>query len=99
MGGGFRRSGFAGKPHEFVIGAVSASAVLDFRTRAPLRCKVRQDLKIKPECRSEEHTSELQSLTNLVCRLMLENKQETSDVNSLRVMEEGLCQLYRIIYI
>src|SRR5262249_62084062 len=25
--------------------------------------------------RSEEHTSELQSLTNLVCRLLLENKQ------------------------
>src|SRR5258706_5969616 len=26
--------------------------------------------------RSEEHTSELQSLTNLVCRLLLEKKQE-----------------------
>src|SRR5262249_61279914 len=25
--------------------------------------------------RSEEHTSELQSLTNLVCRLLLENKK------------------------
>src|SRR5437016_9983063 len=31
------------------------------------------------EDRSEEHTSELQSLTNLVCRLLLEKKkQETS---------------------
>src|SRR5438093_3140572 len=27
------------------------------------------------ECRSEEHTSELQSLTNLVCRLLLEKKK------------------------
>src|SRR5258706_7359971 len=26
--------------------------------------------------RSEEHTSELQSLTNLVCRLLLENKRQ-----------------------
>src|SRR5437016_11909358 len=26
-------------------------------------------------CRSEEHTSELQSLTNLVCRLLLEKKK------------------------
>src|SRR5258706_11817202 len=26
--------------------------------------------------RSEEHTSELQSLTNLVCRLLLEKKQQ-----------------------
>src|SRR5438093_8014890 len=27
--------------------------------------------------RSEEHTSELQSLTNLVCRLLLEKKRES----------------------
>ena len=29
-------------------------------------------------CRSEEHTSELQSLTNLVCRLLLEKKNQIS---------------------
>src|SRR5438046_7766053 len=29
------------------------------------------------EGRSEEHTSELQSLTNLVCRLLLEKKKKT----------------------
>src|SRR5437016_11162719 len=28
-----------------------------------------------PDHRSEEHTSELQSLTNLVCRLLLEKKK------------------------
>src|SRR5438046_7360587 len=28
------------------------------------------------QCRSEEHTSELQSLTNLVCRLLLEKKKK-----------------------
>src|SRR5438046_6229919 len=28
------------------------------------------------EVRSEEHTSELQSLTNLVCRLLLEKKKQ-----------------------
>src|SRR5262249_58527443 len=28
-------------------------------------------------CRSEEHTSELQSLTNLVCRLLLEKKKKS----------------------
>src|ERR1019366_8171486 len=31
-----------------------------------------EDGRAKPRCRSEEHTSELQSLTNLVCRLLLE---------------------------
>src|SRR5262249_61986503 len=30
------------------------------------------------EIRSEEHTSELQSLTNLVCRLLLEKKKKHS---------------------
>src|SRR5258706_106847 len=30
-------------------------------------------------CRSEEHTSELQSLTNIVCRLLLENNTTTEN--------------------
>src|SRR5262249_60886015 len=33
---------------------------------------------IVPGARSEEHTSELQSLTNLVCRLLLEKKKKSS---------------------
>src|SRR5438046_4738237 len=32
--------------------------------------------------RSEEHTSELQSLTNLVCRLLLEKKKKTKQHNN-----------------
>src|SRR5262249_61132505 len=32
--------------------------------------------------RSEEHTSELQSLTNLVCRLLLEKKKKLSTTTS-----------------
>src|SRR2546430_5326911 len=31
------------------------------------------------ELRSEEHTSELQSQSNLVCRLLLEKKKKTED--------------------
>src|SRR5438046_8126010 len=34
-------------------------------------------LTVNFDSRSEEHTSELQSLTNLVCRLLLEKKKET----------------------
>src|SRR5262249_61596727 len=33
--------------------------------------------------RSEEHTSELQSLTNLVCRLLLEKKKKKDNCKSL----------------
>src|SRR5256885_2769647 len=37
----------------------------------------------QPKTRSEEHTSELQSPCNLVCRLLLEKKKKnTADVNS-----------------
>src|SRR5438093_7561154 len=39
----------------------------------PAQAAARQVLR-----RSEEHTSELQSLTNLVCRLLLEKKKVTS---------------------
>src|SRR5258706_10958580 len=34
---------------------------------------------IQDEARSEEHTSELQSLTNLVCRLLLEKKKKNKE--------------------
>src|SRR5258705_9309200 len=34
--------------------------------------------------RSEEHTSELQSLRHLVCRLLLGTKKHTSELQSLR---------------
>src|SRR2546430_5990909 len=33
------------------------------------------------EVRSEEHTSELQSQSNLVCRLLLENKKTSNQLN------------------
>src|SRR2546426_1301193 len=32
----------------------------------------------RPQCRSEEHTSELQSPCNLVCRLLLEKKKKAA---------------------
>src|SRR5258705_9265761 len=41
-----------------------------------------EDIKIDSLCsfhRSEEHTSELQSLRHLVCRLLLEKKKKSSD--------------------
>src|SRR5256885_11990174 len=34
------------------------------------------------DARSEEHTSELQSPCNLVCRLLLEKKKETTSVST-----------------
>src|SRR5215213_10957143 len=56
-----------------------------FRSRARHRPAVRRGRGgalrrpggVPPAARSEEHTSELQSLTNLVCRLLLEKKKDT----------------------
>src|SRR6266478_10148339 len=44
------------------------------RPRAAHRQRPRQEL--RPGARSEEHTSELQSQSNLVCRLLLEKKKK-----------------------
>src|SRR5829696_9937388 len=58
-----------------------------FRSRAAAAaargpCRHRQS---RPRrTRSEEHTSELQSLTNLVCRLLLEKKKKTENVIILK---------------
>src|SRR5438552_10944761 len=54
---------------------------------------------VRPSWRSEEHTSELQSPDHLVCRLLLEKKNEDSDdQNALRkldeVMSKGTSEFY-----
>src|SRR5258705_5303528 len=40
-------------------------------------------LLVEGETRSEEHTSELQSLRHLVCRLLLEKKKKNTDRRAL----------------
>src|SRR5438093_7313366 len=52
------------------------------------------------QARSEEHTSELQSLTNLVCRLLLEKKKTMSNSECDRIRYTHLtarhtCSHYR----
>src|SRR5256885_12211028 len=41
--------------------------------------------------RSEEHTSELQSPCNLVCRLLLEKKKQTSSVLYAQILSHSTC--------
>src|SRR5438046_6063105 len=45
--------------------------------RSPRSGPLRRAARSTSRGRSEEHTSELQSLTNLVCRLLLEKKKQT----------------------
>src|SRR2546430_8995927 len=44
----------------------------------------------KPMRRSEEHTSELQSQSNLVCRLLLEKKKENVDQDVQHDQKTGI---------
>src|SRR2546430_13711506 len=52
--------------------------VLCSRDQGPDRCAVPRGV----EARSEEHTSELQSQSNLVCRLLLEKKKKATRLQS-----------------
>src|SRR5258705_8387508 len=40
--------------------------------------------------RSEEHTSELQSLRHLVCRLLLEKKKKKNEITRLKAKAQGV---------
>src|SRR2546426_8180413 len=46
------------------------------------------DPRLPGERRSEEHTSELQSPCNLVCRLLLEKKKKTAALSRLRAIND-----------
>src|SRR5438045_91680 len=58
----------------------STSTVLSARSRFSLLTSLRsldsREFCVDTEFRSEEHTSELQSLRHLVCRLLLEKKKK-----------------------
>src|SRR5262249_60859779 len=49
------------------------------RGESRVRARGRSSSHATRRSRSEEHTSELQSLTNLVCRLLLEKKKKIHD--------------------
>src|SRR5258706_10287722 len=54
------------------------------RRRVPAAPQRRPPRELVAEMRSEEHTSELQSLTNLVCRLLLEKKKRGQSIYAKR---------------
>src|SRR2546426_6160374 len=57
--------------------AASKRNARHLRPRSPATIDPAETLEIRASCgRSEEHTSELQSPCNLVCRLLLEKKKE-----------------------
>src|SRR5262249_59921979 len=63
-------AGAVGAPADPAAGGAAVDAVVAGTPPPPLTTA-------STAARSEEHTSELQSLTNLVCRLLLETKNNT----------------------
>src|ERR1035441_10894299 len=60
------------KPQEGIVRVLGTGKTDDDGKKVPFEVKVGDRV-----LRSEEHTSELQSLRHLVCRLLLEKKQNT----------------------
>src|SRR5437016_8897056 len=69
-----RRSGALGGAWPAAGAALSPTSRASSRLLS-LRDTMEIEVDVSVEVRSEEHTSELQSLTNLVCRLLLEKKK------------------------
>src|SRR5690349_23519402 len=54
-----------------------------------LRCARDRGLRTRSARRSEEHTSELQSRRDLVCRLLLEKKKVKHSIRALSILGES----------
>src|SRR5262249_60395046 len=80
----FRSSGAAANSRSPIVNGIKRSAV-------PCATKTRPW--VRPILRSEEHTSELQSLTNLVCRLLLEKKKKQITNTSIKRLETHIQSL------
>src|SRR5256886_12209892 len=77
----FRSGGLRVEPHHPRAGVLGPEALPQVaRPDAPRRAQLGdlfEEIVVDvPEERSEEHTSELQSQSNLVCRLLLEKKRK-----------------------
>src|SRR5690349_24165492 len=64
----------------------SRAARWDWRWTQYGRCGGHHHLRSRPYCRSEEHTSELQSRRDLVCRLLLEKKKKKNHKKTIKYL-------------
>src|SRR2546430_6154041 len=72
----FRSSGVDVEPAPGARGSLPARDVLHRAVAQGMSHRAELDGAARCEHRSEEHTSELQSQSNLVCRLLLEKKKK-----------------------
>src|SRR5215475_4512943 len=75
LAGGRHADQHTARRHHFTGDQAAIHGLLPDRQASAGRAPGLHDLRIGTKLRSEEHTSELQSRENLVCRLMLEKKK------------------------
>src|SRR5690606_40006484 len=77
------------EPEPGILGAELLDRDIPIRVDADVRGDVERllDDRLGIEIRSEEHTSELQSRENLVCRLLLEKKKNKKEQNNKKTYE------------
>src|SRR5579883_3568221 len=73
------------------IAETSSNGLLPMRSPTRLAPAAPSKHPSKSALRSEEHTSELQSRENLVCRLLLEQKKQKSDDQQIKWKYEAVC--------
>src|SRR5438093_4522278 len=66
-------------PRRPPVKEISVASITNWRTMSRRLAPMARRTPIS-RVRSEEHTSELQSLTNLVCRLLLEKKKKENEI-------------------
>src|SRR2546427_4127932 len=66
----------AGAKRSRPVSGLTSGARTCLAPSAPSSQSTREKLHVADHARSEEHTSELQSQSNLVCRLLLEKKKK-----------------------
>src|SRR2546430_2928560 len=79
-----------------IVGGVPTMALAQTshtRIRAAIHSLHSDHMVVKFVPRSEEHTSELQSQSNLVCRLLLEKKKDGTDAYCTRSSTRAKCAL------
>src|SRR5258705_661285 len=76
------------------LAAREAGAGVDAAGRAEVVARAEPGVEERPADRSEEHTSELQSLRHLVCRLLLEKKKKGNEIHvTLYMSTKRRCQI------
>src|SRR5438874_6710262 len=86
----FRSRGHMRRSLQEALRGAIQSGELAAGSRLPASRVLAAEMAVSRGVRSEEHTSELQSRRDLVCRLLLEKKKKKKDNNTITIKYETL---------